>query len=77
MRQEARVIWNSCQSTYFRLKNGVKQEGVLSPTLVNLYVDKLLVSLKNSGLGCHINGIIWEHCDMLMILLLVVQVCRV
>ena len=29
VRQEARVIWNSCHSTYFRLKNGVKQGGVL------------------------------------------------
>ena len=56
VRQEARVIWNSCHSTYFRLKNGVKQGGVLSPTLFNLYIDRLLVTLRNSGLGCHING---------------------
>ena len=39
MRKEARVIWNSCHSTYFRLKNGVKQGRVLSPTLFNLYID--------------------------------------
>ena len=56
VRQEARVIWNSCHSTYFRLMNGVKQGGVLSPTLFNLYIDRLLITLKNSGLGCHING---------------------
>ena len=56
VRKESRVIWNSCHSTYFRLKNGVKQGGVLSPTLFNLYIDRLLVTLKNSGLGCHING---------------------
>ena len=56
VKQEARVIWNYCHSTYFRLKNGVKQEGVLSPTLFNLYIDRLLVTLKNSGLGCHNNG---------------------
>ena len=42
---------------YFILKNGVKQGGVLSPTLFNLYIDRLLVTLTNSGLGCHINGI--------------------
>ena len=42
--QEARVIWNSCHSTYFRLKNGVKQGWVLSPTLFNLYIDRLLVT---------------------------------
>ena len=50
------MIWNSCQSTYFRLKNWVKRGGVLSPTLFNLYIDRLLVTLKNSGLGCHIDG---------------------
>ena len=41
VRQEARVIWNSCHSPYYRLKNGVKQGGVLSPTLFNLYIDIL------------------------------------
>ena len=57
VRQEARVIWNSCHSTYyFRLKNGVNQEVVLSPTLFTMYIDRLLVTLKNAGLGCHING---------------------
>ena len=29
---------------------------LLSSTLFNLYIDRLLVTLKNSGLGCHING---------------------
>ena len=56
VRQEARVIWNSCHSTYFRLKNGVKLGGVLSPTLLKSYINRLLVTLKYSGLGCHING---------------------
>ena len=36
--------------------NEVKQGGVLFPILFNLYIDRLLVTLKNSGLGCHING---------------------
>ena len=56
VRQEARVIWNSCHSTYCRLKNGVKQGVVLCPTLFNLFIDRLLVTFMNSGLGCHING---------------------
>ena len=38
--QEATVILNSCQFTYFRLKNGVKHGGVLCPTLYNLYIDR-------------------------------------
>ena len=29
---------------------------VISPVMFNLYLDNLLISLKQSGLGCHING---------------------
>ena len=40
MRQEARVIWNFCHSTYFRLKNGVKQGGCsLQPYLIYTLID--------------------------------------
>ena len=56
IRQEARVIWNSCKSQYFRVKNGVKQGGVISPILFNLYIDRLLLCLQRSGLGCHISN---------------------
>ena len=38
------------------MKERGQQGGVLSSTLFNLYMDRLLVTLKNSGLGCHING---------------------
>ena len=40
----------------FQIKERVKQGGVLSPNLFNLCIDRLLVTLKNSGLGYHING---------------------
>ena len=56
IRQEARVIWNSCKSQYFRVKHGVKQGGVISPILFNLYIDRLLLCLQRSGLGCHISN---------------------
>ena len=55
-RQMARVMWNSHVSDYFLISNGVKQGGVISPVMLNLYLDNLLISLKQSGLGCHING---------------------
>ena len=58
-RQRARVMWNSHVSDYFSISNGVKQGGVISPVLFNLYLDNLLIYLKQSGLGCHINGRIW------------------
>ena len=37
--------------------NGVKQGGVLSPILFNLYIDRLLIRLQKSGVGCHMNNI--------------------
>ena len=37
--------------------NGVKQGGVITCHLFNLYIDPLLVQLSNSGYGCHIAGV--------------------
>jgi len=36
---------------------GVRQGGVFSPLLFNLYVDDLICRLELSNLGCCINGI--------------------
>ena len=55
-RQQARVLWNTCTSDYFAISNGVKQGGVLSPILFSIYIDRLLILLKESGIGCHLNG---------------------
>ena len=55
-RQKAHVGWNNIMSEYFYVSNGVKQGGVLSVRLFNLYIDPLLRKLKQSGVGCHING---------------------
>ena len=38
------------------MSNGVKQRGVLSAILFTLYLDKLLIRLKNSNIGCSVNG---------------------
>ena len=40
------------------MSNGVKQGGVLSAILLTLFLDKLFIRLKNSNIGCSING--WE-----------------
>ena len=55
--QVCRVPWGNYLSQYFELSNGVKQGGVLSSILFNIYIDKLLLELKRSGYGCHINNI--------------------
>ena len=55
--QNIRVRWNSTFSELFSVCNGVKQGGVLSPILFSLYLDKLLVELREFGIGCHMNGL--------------------
>ena len=39
-----------------KLRNGVKQGGVLSPLLFAIYTDSLLKRSEESGVGCHIDG---------------------
>ena len=38
------------------MRNGVKQEGVLSPLLFVIYTDSLLKRLEESGIACHMGG---------------------
>ena len=56
VRQISCVSWGNHLSQYFELSNGVKQGGVLSPILFNIYRDKLFLELYGSGYGCHINN---------------------
>ena len=37
--------------------NGVKQGGVLSPVLFTVYLDELLLRLRESRMGCHIENV--------------------
>ena len=54
--QKMRVKWNGSLSGTFSASNGVKQGGVLSPLLFTVYLDQLILALKESGIGCHLNG---------------------
>ena len=56
IRQKACVAWGLFRSQYFLFKNGVKQGGVLSPIFFIIYIDKLLVMLRTTGIGCHLGG---------------------
>ena len=40
------VQWENYFSSYFAIKSGVRQGGVLSPTLFNIYVDCLAEMLQ-------------------------------
>ena len=44
-------------SEYFTMINGVKQGVVISSIFFSIYIDSLLLQLRNSGYGCHLNGV--------------------
>ena len=52
--QTCNVKWNSAFSYMFKISNGVRQGAVSSPLLFSIYIDGLLVLLRNSGLGCKV-----------------------
>ena len=54
--QSIRVNWNGHISKSFSTSNGVKQGAILSPILFCVYMDVLLLKLRNSNIGCHIGS---------------------
>ena len=55
--QEGCVKLVGQRSATFRLTNGTRQGSVLSPPLFSVYLDDLLVELRDQGVGCHIGGV--------------------
>ena len=55
--QQCDVRWCGKYSERFSVKNGVRQGGVSSGIFFAVYIDKLLSNLRESGHGCHINGV--------------------
>ena len=53
--------WGSTFSGKFHVTNGVRQGGVLSPLLFNVYVNELSDCLNKSGIGRSLNGTIINH----------------
>ncbi|CAG4942881.1 unnamed protein product [Colias eurytheme] len=56
--QTNRVKWLGEFSDEYGLECGVRQGGLTSPSLFNLYVNGLIVELSSIGVGCSIDG----HC---------------
>ena len=71
VKQQLRVKYNGETSNWFNVSNGVKQGGVLSPTLFSVYIDNMLNIIKDNNLGCHIGdtccGIIGYADDILLL----------
>ena len=53
--------WGPTISTHFTVANGVKQGGIESPILFNMYMDDLSIALKNSGIGGFLGDAFLNH----------------
>ena len=54
LQSSLRVKWQNSFSKRFKMFNGVKQGGVMSPKLFTVYIDKLFQTLEQSGYGCYV-----------------------
>ena len=50
----SRCRWHATLSEPYSIRSGVKQGGILSPALFTLYMNDLMVRLREKGVGCHI-----------------------
>ena len=55
------VRWGAIQSDCFKSTCGVRQGGILSPIIFNLYYDDLSVLLNSANIGCNFNGMSYNH----------------
>ena len=54
--QLVKVLWNGVYSQNFPVVNGVKQGGILSPVLFCICIDNLLLTLRQTGVGCFLGS---------------------
>ena len=56
-----KVRWGNTISSSFKVGHGVKQGGILSPVLFNIYMDKLSIALNDTAIGGKIGGQLLSH----------------
>ena len=54
--QKMQVRFSNVLSSQFTVRNGVKQEGVISPILFTVYLDSLIKTLKQKNISCKIGN---------------------
>ncbi len=59
--QLVNIKWNKELSSDFTVTNGVKQGGIISPYLFNIYLDELSDLLSKSPAGCRLGGVTMNH----------------
>ena len=59
--QKFSVKWGSCLSEPFYAGNGVRQRGILSPSLFAIYVHDLDISSTKAKTGCNVGGCFINH----------------
>ena len=55
------IRWGNTLSTSFCMSNSVKQGGIISPVLFNVYMDDLSCAFGRSNIGGRIGGEIVNH----------------
>ena len=56
-----KVRWENVSSSPFTVSNGVRQGGVLSPSLFSLYMDDLSRKLDSVQSGCFVGSSLLNH----------------
>ncbi|KAL0810179.1 hypothetical protein ABMA28_010967 [Loxostege sticticalis] len=51
------VLWAGSRSDVYGLQCGVRQGGLSSPKLFNLYMNRLIEELSSTYVGCHVGGV--------------------